>query len=130
MKYVTLYSLFLLCIIVTKFAWAKNYTDFSHPIIVKSDDPSVFIELPANPSTGYQWVLSHYDHHLLKLVGQERQSRGSNVVGKPEVSIFEFTMKKNAFAAPQQTQINLEYLRPWESTPAKELTVKIITEKE
>jgi predicted secreted protein len=117
-----------LLVFVSSSALSKTYSDFSHPIVVKSDDPEVEIQLPETSGTGYQWVVTHYDHHLLTPEGQENVSRQTNKPGASSAIIFKFEIKKTAFVISQQTQINLQYLRPWETKPGNELSIKIIIE--
>lgn len=110
--------------------WAKSYTDFSRPLLVMANDPSVSIELPDNPSTGYQWVLTSYDHDLVKPVGAERVKANAQQPGKPGLVIFKFKLQEEAFVVSQRFKINLEYLRPWETTAAKVLSIELITQRD
>ncbi len=73
--------------------------------------------------------LTGYDHHLIKPVGEERIKAAAEQPGKPGMVIFKFNVQKEAFVISQRLKINLEYLRPWETTAAKVLSIDLITQK-
>lgn len=76
------------------------------------------VELPANMTTGYSWVVA--DDGDLKQVGESdyRQSSGNrNIVGAGGVQTFKFDAAKTGSGT-----LKLEYRRPWEKGVAADKT--------
>lgn len=84
-------------------------------IIALSDSP-FYLELPYNPSTGYQWQ-ADFDTKILKLNNLSyRKQSTKDKTGTEEVQIFEFFPLEKG-----NTEINLRYVRPWEpDTPPQQ----------
>lgn len=75
---------------------------------------TVTITLKANATTGYQWYAGKYDHQVLKLVKYHYDTGNSKLMGAPGKAEFTFAIQPNFRTAPQVTQINFYYQRPWE----------------
>jgi inhibitor of cysteine peptidase len=79
------------------------------------------ISLPANPSTGYSWVVSSINPALLNQIGDPEFSAESDLIGAAGTMTFHF----EATAAGQDS-LQLNYLRPWEDTePLETYTVTV-----
>lgn len=69
----------------------------------------ITITLPANPSTGYSWVVTSTTPALLNQVGEPEFSAESELIGAGGNIIFHFEG-----LATGQVSLQLDYLRPWE----------------
>ncbi len=94
-------------------------------VILSANEPQFTIQLPSNPTTGYQWYVTQYDHQLLQLVNYHFQPGNPKLMGAPGVAIFVFTANPSMFAAPQQTSVQLTYSRAWETAPGQTKTVVV-----
>jgi inhibitor of cysteine peptidase len=75
------------------------------------------IELPANPSTGYQWQLGKpLEEEILELIDNRYQPLEAGRVGAGGADVWTF-----AGVGVGRTTIDLVYVRPWERgiAPAK-----------
>jgi inhibitor of cysteine peptidase len=84
------------------------------------------ITLPANHTTGYSWRLAtQLDPATLKLLGTTYHESTSGAVGAPGEEVWTFTGQ-----AQGQTQLNFEYVRPFEkdAKPAKTANFSIVIE--
>lgn len=93
---------------------AQNSTIEKKQLTVKVNE-KFRINLESNPSTGYQWI-SEYDHVFLKLRSKYIPPKDDDlIVGEPGTQKFVFKALK-----PGETDITLNYARPWENCiPAK-----------
>ena len=89
----------------------------STQVIISDSQKNFFVELPANPSTGYQWQVD-FDTKLIKLINTSfSQAVGKEVAGQEQVQTFEFQPLEKG-----KTSITFRYVRPWEtSTPPSEV---------
>jgi inhibitor of cysteine peptidase len=79
------------------------------------------ISLPANPSTGYSWVVSSINPALLAQIGDPEFSAESGLVGAGGTMTFHFEG-----ASVGQGSLQLEYLRSWEdAAPLETYTVTV-----
>jgi inhibitor of cysteine peptidase len=106
-----------------------DFSDPSKAILLTADHPSFTLTLKSNPTTGYRWVVRHYDRHLLSLLGQHFHAPNTQKMGAPGYVSFDFKAKPDAFVAAQKTKINLEYVRPWEAKThdAQKLHFTVVT---
>jgi inhibitor of cysteine peptidase len=79
------------------------------------------ITLPANPSTGYSWVVTAMNTARLTLVGEPEFSAESNLIGAGGTITYRFRG-----AAAGQDSLQLDYVRPWEDTDPLETYVLTI----
>lgn len=89
-------------------------TDPNKGIAVSTTSPEITIILKSNPSTGYSWFLSHYNHHLIT-PKSHRFVRNTNpyVLGAPGFEIWKFSVNSQAFHVPRVSELRFKYLRPW-----------------
>jgi inhibitor of cysteine peptidase len=75
---------------------------------------TLFMRLPSNPTTGYQWTLQG-NAAPLELIKSDfaSDSQAKNMVGVGGTQSFQFTAKSVG-----QTVVKLEYRRPWEKDTA------------
>ncbi|MBF0169594.1 MAG: protease inhibitor I42 family protein [Nitrospinae bacterium] len=71
------------------------------------------VELPSNPSTGYQWRLAEpLEEEFVTLVGSDYQESDSDAVGAGGTETWVFRA-----VGQGTTTIRLEYVRAWEENP-------------
>lgn len=127
------FSYLLLAVAWAAAGVASAQQSASSPLIVteKDDGKSVqvmvgqtlAIQLPSNPTTGYQWVLAR---DLGPLVGgrQRFTPSGANMPGAGGAETFKFLAKETG-----SVTLTLEYRRPWENDPPTKtftVTVKVV----
>jgi len=88
-------------------------SDPAKTIIVTPKTPQFTITLASNPTTGYSWLLYHYNPFLVQIVKHVYRPPTSTLVGAGGTDIWIFKLKPAAFAAPQITKISLIHARPW-----------------
>ena len=91
---------------------------------VAPSSPQFVVTLPANPTTGYQWVVTTYDKKALKLTKSIYMPPQTKLMGAGGQMTFTFAPIKGK-AYPSSTQMTFTYARPWEHN--KSGTVKQIT---
>ncbi|MBF0529982.1 MAG: protease inhibitor I42 family protein [Deltaproteobacteria bacterium] len=68
------------------------------------------IELPGNPTTGYDWHPIEVDGQYLDVLSKEPKKSGqTNLIGAPSLIVSRFQTKK-----PGNTTVELAYFRVWE----------------
>lgn len=95
------------------------------PLVASPDKPEVSVRLPANPSTGYQWVLVKYDAALMDQPSSHYVPSRSGLPGAAGYTQWQFKMKQAAFSVTPKTTVILEYKRPWEKTAVKQQIIEI-----
>jgi inhibitor of cysteine peptidase len=93
-------------------------------INVSRNNPYFNVNLPSNPSTGYQWYLTRYNPNLVKPVGHSVLKTSNNMPGAPSITQWNFKARHDAFSVPQYGKLRFEYRRSFENTPAR---VQIVT---
>ncbi len=89
----------------------------------------VAISLKGNRTTGYSWRTAKLDGKAVEQTGDPKYTTNSHKPGMVGVGgTFLFTFKA---AKPGETQISLEYVRPWEKSkkPVQTFAVTIEVEK-
>jgi inhibitor of cysteine peptidase len=71
------------------------------------------VALDANPTTGFQWSVVHYDKKLLTLTNSSYQRPQTNLIGAGGQMLFTFTLNKGK-AYPKKSAMSFKYSRPWE----------------
>ncbi len=95
----------------------KEYTDRDHEITARiGEDFSV--ALPANPTTGYEWV-PEFDATMLQLTDRQFSSSGAQI-GAGGVERFRF----KALTAGD-AYLRLIYKRSWEAISAKVVSIHV-----
>ncbi|CAM2993984.1 secreted protein [Legionella steigerwaltii] len=90
---------------------------------VNANNPNFVVSLPANPTTGFQWKVVHFDKNLLTLSSSTFERPKTNLIGAGGQMHFTFALQKGK-SYPASTVIVLKYARSWEPETA---TVKKIT---
>lgn len=85
------------------------------PLSIKVDknQSSFTVNLPANPTTGYQWSVVRFNKKLLTLSGSVYQKPDTQLMGAGGRMIYTFTVNKER-TAPKVTRLVFQYARPWE----------------
>lgn len=85
------------------------------------------VTLPANPTTGYQWTVLHYDKKLFTLSKSHYQHSKTHLIGSGGEMLFTFTLKQRK-SFPKQSDILFKYSRSWEKEGGsqKEVTIKFV----
>lgn len=106
----------------------------SKPVIIGEGKRTFNIELPANPSTGYQWVLhSDYDTRLIKAKGyrymaDDNGSKDKKLVGQPGKVEFKFEARNRFKKVPQILKLHFSYIRLWDPKDnPKQHTVVVVS---
>ncbi len=103
------------------------------PIMISRKNSKFTISLPANATTGYQWVLvGDYNSALISPLKHcyhehPQQVENKKVVGAPGYDIWTFAVKSLALKVPTTFTIKLVYVRAWELHPIKTVTLKLVT---
>lgn len=114
--------------LLTSVASAQVITDLSKPVIMTEKDSVLIVELPANPTTGYRWVLDGQQPNLLVLPQSHHYQASSNgKVGAGGIDRWTFSLSPQAFLVPTYVSIKLNYMRPWDSTVAKHQIINVMT---
>jgi len=102
--------------------------DISKPILVSKKNPEFSLQLPANPTTGYLWLLKgNYNANLIEPVKQIYRVNNNKLIGSPGFDTWTFRVKPLALIVPTILQLNLIYTRSWEKHAAKTIKLKIIS---
>lgn len=80
---------------------------------VDKKQSSFVINLPANPTTGYQWSLVQFDRELLSLTSSLYQKPDTKLIGAGGNMLYTFSLNKGK-AYPKTSEIIFKYARPWE----------------
>lgn len=96
-------------------------------IQVSSEQKQFTINLPANPTTGYQWTIKSYDKAYLNFVSSRYVSERSKLIGRGGNMIFIFDVNRMN-NLPEKTTILFEYAQPWEPKSKKltQITVHFV----
>jgi inhibitor of cysteine peptidase len=96
-------------------------------IYVHRADASFEVTLPTNPTTGYQWQITHFDENILALTSKEYTSmkKKARLVGAGGLTRFIFRLKKGK-VYPADTMLQFKYLRIWDPKRANMTTVKVV----
>lgn len=84
-------------------------------IYVTKAKPVFSIELPANATTGYSWVLGKHDPLIQLIKYTYYPSRNKQLMGAPGHAVFQFKVAAKAFnlKSARQLLVALVYQRPW-----------------
>ena len=80
---------------------------------------SLVVELPGNPTTGYEWVVAQADAHLLEAAETEYQP-DSDALGAGGRYTFRFRA-----LASGSTPVVLAYRRSWEPDPIETFSLTV-----
>lgn len=116
MKFLTGFTMMML----TMFAHA----DDSLSLDVAKGQKSFVVNLPANPTTGFQWSVVQYDKDLLTLGSSVYHGPNTKLIGAGGRMLFTFNLNKGA-ALPKSTDLTFKYARSWEKNG--ESTIQKVT---
>jgi inhibitor of cysteine peptidase len=71
------------------------------------------VKLAANPTTGFQWTLEHYDATHVSYLKDVYVASDTTRVGVPGEHVFYFK-QKNLTSAPESTVLRFRHARSWE----------------
>ena len=91
---------------------------------VNAKASELIINLPANPTTGFQWSIVKYDHALLTLSSSTYEKPKTNLVGAGGQMHYVFQLNKGS-VAPKSTELKFKYGRSWEPKTATLKTIKV-----
>jgi len=102
----------LLSCILFCFATLANADNYIS-IDVNANQPSFIVNLPANPTTGFQWNVAKFDKRLLTLSNRSFQKPQTNMMGAGGQMFFTFKLNPGQHY-PAKTKILFKYARSWE----------------
>ncbi len=121
-------KMIIICMLISMnlFAYAdmdkhtNDQQDNMKPIVISKGERTFTVTLPANASTGYQWVLKgDYDTNLIKAKSYEYNApktgqEGQKIVGAPGEVEFKFEVKDKFKDIPQILELHFAYIRFWD----------------
>jgi predicted secreted protein len=106
----------------TIFAGKKVYREGAPPITGRPGD-FITIELAADPSTGYSWMLvGHADPRIVTLIDSDFQPAPSAAAGVLGHQRWTFR-----FVSPGTANLTFGYGRTWANAPAEKATMFTVT---
>ena len=93
--------------------------DAGKTIQLKVGDTLV-VSLEGNITTGYNWIAAPQDPVLLEQVGEAEVTPDSNLIGASGKIVLQFKATTQG-----QTNLHLDYKRPWEQDAAPEKTFDV-----
>ena len=113
-------SILVACLVAGCGGGGKAYVDASKTINT-SVDQEFTIALDSNPTTGYEWQVSH-DANMLSLVEDryEPDEKAKGLVGAGGTQYYCFKALKKG-----STEVILIYKRPWEEETARDMVFKV-----
>ena len=97
-------------------------------LVVDKETSQFTVSLPANPTTGYQWVVDAFDTTHFKLLRHRYITDHTQRIGSGGCMLFVFKQKEGV-DYPRQTQITFRYLRAWEPDSASLMRVQVTFKK-
>lgn len=94
-------------------------------IKVNNNASSFVVSLDANPSTGFQWSVVHYDKTLLTLNSSQYQMPKTKLIGAGGQMLFTFGLNKDQ-TYPEKTNMQFKYARSWEPNTATTKNVTVL----
>lgn len=110
MKSFKKYFLLLGCVILN----AMAATDVIH---INKEHLTFTIDLPANATTGYSWVLGKHDPLIQLMSATYYPRRNTQLIGAPGHTVFLFKVPSNAFSIKSTKRavvLELLYERRWD----------------
>lgn len=113
-KYLLAFLLMVWCAAINAASISQVFSDPSKPITVNAKLPRFYITQPANPTTGYGWVIKNYDHQLIVLISTFYQPPDTRLIGAGGTMVWLFQATPKALQQSTTTQIELVYQRAWD----------------
>lgn len=83
------------------------------------------VDLPANPTTGYQWAVTSFDKKNFQLLSSHYLPSRSKRMGAGGIMRYTFKLVKGK-SFPSKARISFTYARPWDSKTATLQFVNIL----
>lgn len=99
-------------VLLSVLVFCINAYSQSKKISVSVNSPDFSIQLPANPTTGYDWQVKGIDAAVVQFKGKRYLAPNRNLVGAAGMTLLQFRLK-SVDNYPKSTQIQLIYTRPW-----------------
>ncbi|MFP4461454.1 MAG: protease inhibitor I42 family protein [Thermotogota bacterium] len=81
----------------------------------------LLLYIPANATTGYQWVLKDdFEEQFIQLISTDYEAPDSEMMGAGGTSIWDFNANEEGV-----TTLAFEYIRPWEEDVDPEIVLLI-----
>ncbi len=101
-----------------------TYANDKLTLDVNVSSPNFEVTLPANPTTGFQWSVVHYNKKLLTLSNSYYEQPKTKLIGASGQMHFIFTLQKGK-NYPASTDILFKYARSWEPSSATTRNIKV-----
>jgi inhibitor of cysteine peptidase len=88
------------------------------------DTKLIRIELPSNPTTGFQWSIATYNTNVLTLKSANFKASNKGLMGAPGTMQYVFSVHPGTLY-PIESTIRFKYARPWEKKAVKEKVVTL-----
>ena len=98
------------------------------PLRINARQPLLYLRIAANPTTGYQWFIQSFDHHLLTLVKQQYIVSKKPLIGAGGTEEIVFKAQAEALRGHFVTKIRLVYARPWDIQHGQSKVYFVVTE--
>ena len=108
----------------------NTYADYRKPIMLSAKQDHFYIALPTNPTTGYNWFVKSYTDNVLTIEKQSYQASNTDRVGAGGFTVWSIKLKPEAHKAAYMANIQLVYMRPWETKTVKPVQFTIYTATE
>ena len=107
------------------FSWSVlGFSAETLNVTVDASVPQFTISLPANPTTGFKWVVDKYDTTRFTLLTEAYSANPSARMGSGGQSVFTFAVKATC-KYPKATRMTFRYQRPWDEQSARLTQVNI-----
>ena len=91
-------------------------------VTVDAHAPQFIISLPANPTTGFKWVVKQYDATHFNYLKNEYTADAPKRIGSGGHSVFTFS-RKVGVNYPKRSKMIFSYARSWEEKSSTEQVV-------
>lgn len=99
-----------------------TYANDNLTLNVNVNQSSFEVTLPANPTTGFQWSVVHFDENLLTLASSNYERPNTKLIGAGGQMHFIFKLEKGK-NYPERTELVFKYARSWEPESATKKNV-------
>jgi inhibitor of cysteine peptidase len=99
----------------------KTYESSDVVIVDLVPGDQLVLNIPANATTGYQWVLKDdFEAKFIQLVSTEYKAPDSELMGAGGTSVWTFKAQEEGV-----TTLGFEYIRPWETEVEPEIVLLV-----
>ena len=86
---------------------------------------TLMITLKDNPTTGYGWYLTKYDHQCVSPKSYSTVMKNQSLIGAPGKIKFIFSVNKMFNRVPQTCLIVFKYMRIWENKTVNKVVFRV-----